>query len=195
MTSQITSNSTVYSTSCLGEHQRKHQNQRWENQPVTGGFPSQRASNAEIISIAWRHNVFDFPYTASNQSLWHNKINGFKWNPRDTYNRLMLRTGAYIKVKNFWNPDKAFGTFREIYTTYPHMDNLIYRNWMILCTQFDWMLSNTGGCYLDSGKLIPKVKDWYVVISGGVYGITYMLKQLVSFSVIVLSMVIESFPP
>ena len=31
----------------------------WEgNPPVTGGFPSQRASNAENISICWRHHVW-----------------------------------------------------------------------------------------------------------------------------------------
>ena len=29
------------------------------NSPVTGEFPAQRASNAEDISIWWRHHVFD----------------------------------------------------------------------------------------------------------------------------------------
>ena len=29
-----------------------------ENSPVTGEFPSQRASNAENVSIWWRHHVF-----------------------------------------------------------------------------------------------------------------------------------------
>ena len=28
-----------------------------KNPPVTGGFPSQRASNAENVSILWRHHV------------------------------------------------------------------------------------------------------------------------------------------
>ena len=27
------------------------------NQPVIGGFPSQRASNAENVSISWRHHA------------------------------------------------------------------------------------------------------------------------------------------
>ena len=27
------------------------------NPPVTGGFPSQRASNTESVSMSWRHNV------------------------------------------------------------------------------------------------------------------------------------------
>ena len=30
------------------------------NQPVTGGFPSQRAGNAEDVSIWWRHHVWWF---------------------------------------------------------------------------------------------------------------------------------------
>ena len=29
----------------------------WGKLPMTGGFPSQRASNAEIISMLWRHHV------------------------------------------------------------------------------------------------------------------------------------------
>ena len=30
------------------------------NSPVTGEFPAQKASNAENVSIWWRHHVFDF---------------------------------------------------------------------------------------------------------------------------------------
>ena len=30
------------------------------NPPVTGGFPSQKACNAEYISIWWRHRVYPF---------------------------------------------------------------------------------------------------------------------------------------
>ena len=54
MASQITSNSTVCSTVCSGLHQRKHQSSLLlavsEGKPlVTGGFPSQRASNMEKV--------------------------------------------------------------------------------------------------------------------------------------------------
>ena len=51
MASQITGLNIVYSTVYSGADQRKHQ-----NSPVTGGFPSQGASNAENISIWWRHH-------------------------------------------------------------------------------------------------------------------------------------------
>ena len=63
MASQITSFTIVYSTVYSGADQRKHQSSaslafvrgihRW---PVTGEFPAQMASNAENVSIWWRHH-------------------------------------------------------------------------------------------------------------------------------------------
>ena len=64
MASQITGVSIVYLTVSSGADQRKHQISASlhglcaGNSPVTGGFPSQRASNAENISIWWRHHDF-----------------------------------------------------------------------------------------------------------------------------------------
>ena len=63
--SQITSLTIVYSTVHAGTDQRKHQS------PASLGFvrgihrwfPAQRASNAEIISIRWRHHVIEFAPT------------------------------------------------------------------------------------------------------------------------------------
>ena len=40
------------------------------NSPVTGEFPAQRASNAENVSIWWRHNVWQF-LCRSPQSICH----------------------------------------------------------------------------------------------------------------------------
>ena len=60
MASHITGISIVHSTLCSGADQRKHQSSAglYEgNSPVTGEFPSQRASNAENVSIWWRHHV------------------------------------------------------------------------------------------------------------------------------------------
>ena len=50
--SQISSVSIVCSTVGSGAEKRKHQ-----SSPVTGEFPAQKASNAENISIWWRHRV------------------------------------------------------------------------------------------------------------------------------------------
>ena len=61
MASQITSLTIVYSTVYSGADQRKYQicvTGLWAGKsPVTGEFPSQRASNAENVSIWWRHHA------------------------------------------------------------------------------------------------------------------------------------------
>ena len=59
MAFQITSLTIVYSTAYSCTYQGKHQSSAslafvW---PVTGEFPTQRASNAENNSIWWRHHV------------------------------------------------------------------------------------------------------------------------------------------
>ena len=60
--SQITSLTIVYSTVYSGAYQSKHQSPAslafvWGiHRPGTGEFPAQRASNAENVSIWWRHH-------------------------------------------------------------------------------------------------------------------------------------------
>ena len=65
--SQMTDVSIVCSTVCSGAHQRKTSKLGVTglckgNPPVTGGFPTQRASNAENVSIWWRHH---WPYNSA----------------------------------------------------------------------------------------------------------------------------------
>ena len=64
MVSQITSLTVVYSAVYSGADQRKHQSSaslafvrgfHWS--PVTGEFPAQMATNADNVSIWWRHHV------------------------------------------------------------------------------------------------------------------------------------------
>ena len=64
MGSQITSLTIVYSAVYSGADQRKHQSSASlafcaGNSPGTGEFPAQMASNAENVSIWWRHHVGD----------------------------------------------------------------------------------------------------------------------------------------
>ena len=59
----ITSLPIAYSTVYSGADQSKHQSSPSlalcaKNSPVTGEFPTQRASNAENVSIRWRHHVY-----------------------------------------------------------------------------------------------------------------------------------------
>ena len=65
MATQITGVSTVYSVVCSGTDQRKYQSSVTGlcegNLPVTGELPAQRASNAENVSIWWRHHVLHSP--------------------------------------------------------------------------------------------------------------------------------------
>ena len=64
MASQITRLTIVYSTVYSGADQRKHQISAslafmlGIHPAVTGEFPAQRASNAENVSIWWRHHVW-----------------------------------------------------------------------------------------------------------------------------------------
>ena len=62
MTSKITSLTIVYSIVYSDADQRKHQSSALlalceGNSPVKDKYPSQRASNAENVSIWWRHHV------------------------------------------------------------------------------------------------------------------------------------------
>ena len=52
------------------------------NSPVTGEFPAQRASNAENVSIWWRHHVWTnacLVYPRINASLGQDELNVYSW--------------------------------------------------------------------------------------------------------------------
>ena len=75
MASQITGVSIVRSTVCSGADKKKTSKRRVTglcegNPPVTGGFPSQRASNAENVSIWWRHHVIIMPPHSHHNTWW-----------------------------------------------------------------------------------------------------------------------------
>ena len=66
--SQITSLTIVYSTVYSDADQKKTSKLCITglcegNSPGTGEFPEQMASNAENVSIWWRHHVFEILYT------------------------------------------------------------------------------------------------------------------------------------
>ena len=65
MASRITSITIVYSTVYSDADQRKPSKLRVTglcagNSPVTGEFPARRASNADNVSIGWRHHVTSY---------------------------------------------------------------------------------------------------------------------------------------
>ena len=62
MASQITGDSIVHSTVCSGADQRKRVIGLCDgNSPMTGEFPAQWVSNAENVSIWWRHHEIQWP--------------------------------------------------------------------------------------------------------------------------------------
>ena len=84
--SQITSLPIVYSIVYSGADQRKHQSPASlhglcvGNSPVTGEFPAQRASNAENVSIWWRHRAL---YSrGADVSMKYISVSIFPWNKR-----------------------------------------------------------------------------------------------------------------
>ena len=126
MASQITSLTSVYSTVYLRRRSKKHQSStglRAGKFPVTSEFPAQRASNAENVSIWWRHYGLHEYHSISTQTL---NI------PRDIfvlYKFIEWRYGRWLKciymyinipkhVHRYWqlcvflflrNPDVSYG--------------------------------------------------------------------------------------
>ena len=62
MASKITGASTVCLSICLDGHRKNNKSCVTGflrgNPPVTGGYPSQRSSYTEIVSIWWRHHDY-----------------------------------------------------------------------------------------------------------------------------------------
>ena len=95
MRSQITGVSIVYATFCSGPEQRKHQS---SVSPVTGEFPEQKASNAETVSIWWRHHDFTNRENCNNILVSDDFLNMysrgvFSWRLR----RILKAMCAYLK--------------------------------------------------------------------------------------------------
>ena len=109
--SQITGNLTVCPTLCSGYQQSKHQRSTLlalceGNPPVTGGFPSQRASNAESVFMPWCCHVFMLNCFAKIYLHFFNTGDGIEsWNPS-----LMSDKDIDILHSHYlgcWSPDDA----------------------------------------------------------------------------------------
>ena len=73
------------------------------NPPVTGGFPSQRASDAENVSIWWRHHVTPYSFTWSGEPYSYIKArvpstmsNSIQWNTLGIYSCLTIRICLHL---------------------------------------------------------------------------------------------------
>ena len=104
--SQITSLTIVYSIVYSDAYQRKlHVTGLCVgNSPVTGEFPAQRASNAENVSIWWRHHVDGDP-----------SLGG-----RGFFDEVFLEEGKYIQHFRYTN----YNSMRMRWNDQRHADGL-----------------------------------------------------------------------
>ena len=84
-----------------------------ENPPVTSGFPSQRASNAENVSIWWRHHAIipSMSVYLSESRLWSNRERPFSKRARK-----LEKSGTLL-----WN-----GLWRQLFNVTIDIDRLTF---------------------------------------------------------------------
>ena len=108
MASLISGVAIVCSTVCLGADKKKTSKLRVTglcagNSPGTGEFPAQMASNAENVSIWWRHHVIVYPRFLQQvgDGMWHN---GATSNKNQVYNSvLLLRSAGHTVIIHIIN--------------------------------------------------------------------------------------------
>ena len=96
MMSQITYNSTGGSTAFSGFNQWQHQSSALlvfigVNPPVTGGFPSQRASNEVSIPKSWCHRVHEW----EGQNFPPGKMSSYQYRKSHCGDKMVVRS-SYI---------------------------------------------------------------------------------------------------
>ena len=95
MASQITSLTIVHSTVYSSAAQRKHQS----SASLTGEFPAQRASNAENVSIWWRHHASTSVRNSRGRSpIGHHTVGCANFTGRRLYVTFNPRYGKVITV-------------------------------------------------------------------------------------------------
>ena len=105
MASQIASLTSVYSTVYSGADQRKHQRSASLAFVVTGEVP-EMASNAENVSIRWRHHVNPFQMSLSRrQGRLGTNLKGMAWDemalaPLETSSIIFNATEVYRNGRN-----------------------------------------------------------------------------------------------
>ena len=143
MASQITSLTIVYSSVYSGANQRKHQS----SASLTGEFPAQRASNAENVSIWWRHqDQLQEGHRHLDRLLksWQQKVVFFSGvlsttcvtrklafvqinipqeirvtrTPRDFLRVHSLQTAMHCKGCTWWSPPSNLCTWTSMYVTF-----------------------------------------------------------------------------
>ena len=146
MASQNTSLTIVYSAVYSGADQRKTSKLCVTglcagNSPVTGEFPAQMVSNAENVSIWWRHHEVLFPSSVSTRirftyvSSWD-----YVWLQQDVPVLWMMRldvpdvgNGVYVKGELLMPDDRVREVSANNASTMSKIISLIYLSVIIIC--------------------------------------------------------------
>ena len=84
------------------------------NSPVTGEFPSQRASNAENVSIWWRHHEYSRRCEEINcpilqtSSLWHFNCYKTSWISSPFWSWRLISENVFKIFNSQWNLEKTY---------------------------------------------------------------------------------------
>ena len=108
------------------------------NPPVTGGFPSQRASNAENISTLWRHHEYICPN--ANGVIVNDIGRDTKWIRRT--NNIIIRT-----VWIYW----SYASLVNIYTGVSFYEMDIFRSIIAILrvlSKMAWCLWYLASCFI-----------------------------------------------
>ena len=141
--SQMTGVSIVCSTIYSGGYQRKHQSSTslafvMGKPPVTGGYPTQKASNAENVSIWWRHQILGSIVCRVNQKFGYGSF----------------RAAIELELKS--KPKSR--TIPYAYVLLPVIFGALYGNNVNVGTPL--MIHN--GCYVTSNKSRGNVYYYYL---------------------------------
>ena len=140
---QITGYSSVYSSACLENFKAASLGLCEGNPPLTGGFPSHRASNAENFSISWR-NYSKQRFWHMKPNIWNNtsKIMFFVIHPtlrgtRSSANKILINTDRLYRGPDhkLWIYDMKATILR---TT---LEGSFSKYEMVFWLKFNWSLS------------------------------------------------------
>ena len=122
---------TVCSTSCSGLQQKKHRSFTLlalcdGNLPLTDGFPSQRASNAESVSISWRHHA------GKNLNNWPHLFDAVTTNNKE--NIVTPHYWPFVMGIHRWPMDSPHKGPVMLKAFPYHEDIMLERNWITALT-------------------------------------------------------------
>ena len=128
------------------------------NPPITGGFPSQRASTAENVSIWWRHHGQDVLYDIETASwmIWKGNINIFAFASIARLKRCICIMAIYVKKHKIYHFQRCL-VYVMIPMPFLRNSVIIFATlWRIFARSHLWCIMNVYRTY-SQNMIIMKV--------------------------------------